>query len=129
MTAITLPATPGELMAPTTAEPAATPGLLPTADQAGKVESHGIDYIPETERHGRARELFAVWAAPNVGYLALVVGGTLVLMGLSLWQALAVIVVGNLFSVLTGTWPPAAQPRAPPARSSPAQCSGSGVTG
>src|SRR5690349_6498343 len=89
-------------MAPTTAEPAATPGLLPTADQAGRVETHGIDYIPETERHGRARELFAVWAAPNVGYLALVVGGTLILMGLSLWQALAVIVVGNLFSVLTG---------------------------
>jgi NCS1 family nucleobase:cation symporter-1 len=89
-------------MAPMTAEPAATPGLLPAADQAGRVETHGIDYIPETERHGRARELFAVWAAPNVGYLALVVGGTLILMGLSLWQALAVIVVGNLFSVLTG---------------------------
>lgn len=89
-------------MAPTTAQPAATHSLLSAADQAGRVESHGIDYIPEAERHGRARELFAVWAAPNVGYLALVVGGTLVLMGLSLWQALAVIVVGNLFSVLTG---------------------------
>lgn len=82
------------LMTPTTDQP--------SADRLGQVETHGIDYIPETERHGRARELFAVWAAPNVGYLALVVGGTLILMGLSLWQALAVIVVGNLFSVLTG---------------------------
>ncbi|TQC50905.1 nitrate reductase [Rhodococcus sp. WS4] len=73
-----------------------------TADLAGRVESHGIDVIPDSERHGRARELFAVWAAPNVSYLALVVGGALILMGLTLWQALAVIVVGNLFSVLTG---------------------------
>jgi purine-cytosine permease-like protein len=30
------------------------------------VEAHGIDFIPDAERHGRARELFAVWAAPNV---------------------------------------------------------------
>src|SRR4029079_7017676 len=72
------------------------------SDRAGKVESHGIDFIPSSERHGRARELFTVWAAPNVSYLSLVVGGALVLMGLSLWQAVAVIVVGNLFSVFMG---------------------------
>ncbi|MFI8787655.1 hypothetical protein [Streptomyces sp. NPDC055105] len=32
----------------------------PPADQAGRVEAHGIDFIPDAERHGRARELFAV---------------------------------------------------------------------
>ena len=42
------------LMTPTTDQP--------SADRLGQVETHGIDYIPETERHGRARELFAVWA-------------------------------------------------------------------
>jgi purine-cytosine permease-like protein len=90
-------------MAPTTADTwAAAPDISPASDRAGRVETHGIDYIPDAERHGRARELFAVWATPNVSYLALVVGGALILMGLSLWQALAVIVVGNLFSVLTG---------------------------
>ncbi|MEU7576166.1 cytosine permease [Streptomyces sp. NPDC041068] len=68
-------------------------------DPAGRIEVHGIDHIPERERHGRPRELFAVWAAANVNYLSLVVGGTLILMGLTLRQALAVIVVGNL------TWP------------------------
>lgn len=71
-------------------------------DSAGHIEARGIDVVPDSERHGRARELFAVWAAPNVSYLSLVVGGALVLMGLQLWQALAVIVVGNLFSVLVG---------------------------
>jgi NCS1 family nucleobase:cation symporter-1 len=71
-------------------------------DRAGRVEAHGIDVIPDGERHGRARDLFGVWAAPNVSYLGLVVGGALVLMGLSLVQALVVIVVGNLLWALVG---------------------------
>ncbi|MGW4564860.1 purine-cytosine permease family protein [Streptomyces sp. NPDC004561] len=72
------------------------------AQGSGGIESHGIDHIPDSERRGRPRELFSVWAAANVNYLSLVVGGALVLMGLTLWQALAVIVVGNLFWLLTG---------------------------
>ncbi|MEU6118614.1 cytosine permease [Streptomyces sp. NPDC047117] len=74
----------------------------PALDRAGKVEARGIDFIPERERHGRARELWAVWAAPNVSYLSLVVGGALTVMGLSLWQSLAVILVGNLCWLLVG---------------------------
>ncbi|MFJ9342035.1 purine-cytosine permease family protein [Streptomyces sp. NPDC101733] len=71
-------------------------------DRPGRIEAHGIEHIPDSERHGHPRELFSVWAAANVNYLSLVVGGALVLMGLSLWQAVAVIVVGNLFWLLTG---------------------------
>ncbi|WP_455353394.1 purine-cytosine permease family protein [Streptomyces sp. SYSU K217416] len=78
------------------------PETPPLSDRAGRIEVHGIDYIPDGDRHGRPRELFAVWAAANVNYLSLVVGGALILMGLSLWQALAAIVAGNLFWVLTG---------------------------
>ncbi|MFF0752234.1 purine-cytosine permease family protein [Streptomyces sp. NPDC004267] len=80
-----------------------TPGRPgPGVDVPTRVESHGIDHIPDSERHGHPRELFAVWAAVNVNYLSLVVGGALVLMGLGLAQALAVIGVGNLFWLLTG---------------------------
>ncbi|MFJ3220182.1 purine-cytosine permease family protein [Kitasatospora sp. NPDC086801] len=71
-------------------------------ERAGRVEVHGIDHIPETERRGRARELFSVWAAASVNYLNLVVGGALVLAGLDLLQAFAVVVVGNLFWLGTG---------------------------
>ncbi|MFE0649935.1 purine-cytosine permease family protein [Streptomyces sp. NPDC059534] len=74
----------------------------PAADRPGRIEAHGIDHIPDDERHGHPRELFSVWAAANVNYLSLVIGGALVLMGLTLWQAVAVIVVGNLFWLLTG---------------------------
>ncbi|MDG9717721.1 cytosine permease [Streptomyces sp. DH24] len=77
-------------------------GAPPPAPRATRVEAHGIDHIPDQERHGRARQLFSVWAAANVNYLSLVIGGALVLMGLTLWQALAVIVAGNLFWLLTG---------------------------
>ncbi|MEU4926262.1 cytosine permease [Streptomyces yokosukanensis] len=73
-----------------------------TPERSGGIEAHGIDHIPDADRRGRPRELFSVWAAANVNYLSLVVGGALVLMGLSLWQAMAVIVVGNLFWLLTG---------------------------
>ncbi|WP_229909695.1 purine-cytosine permease family protein [Streptomyces flavofungini] len=92
---------------PTADKPAAPPTAdeqqaRPASDVAGRVEAHGIDYIPEHERHGHPRQLFSVWAAANVNYLSLVVGGTLILMGLTLGQALVVIVVGNLFWLLTG---------------------------
>ncbi|MEZ2371820.1 cytosine permease [Arthrobacter sp. RCC_34] len=73
----------------------------PGPETAVRLEAHGIDHIPEGERHGKARSLFSVWAAPNVSYLSLVVGAALVLMGLSLEQALWVIVVGNLFWAFT----------------------------
>jgi NCS1 family nucleobase:cation symporter-1 len=72
------------------------------ADRAGRIETHGIDYIPASERHGRPRSLFVVWAASNITYLYIVLGGTMVLLGLNVWQSLAVVVAGNLFWPLIG---------------------------
>ncbi|GAA3490800.1 purine-cytosine permease family protein [Streptomyces cremeus] len=74
----------------------------PPSERAVRVEAHGIDHIADGERHGHPRRLFSVWAAANVSYLNLVTGGALILMGLSLGQALAVIVAGNLLWLLTG---------------------------
>ena len=76
--------------------------MAPASDRAGRIETHGIDYVPDSERHGSARSLFMVWAASNVTYLYIVLGGTLVLLGLDVWQALAVVVAGNLFWGLVG---------------------------
>jgi len=66
-------------------------------DQFGHIETRGIDHIPAAERHGRPRELFAIWAASNVNYLYILLGGLLMLFGLNVWQGLAVVLVGNLF--------------------------------
>ena len=78
----------------------ATPA--PAADRAGHVERHGIDVIPASDRHGRPRELFWVWMSANVVYLYFVLGGVLVLLGLSLWEALAITVIGNLWWAAVG---------------------------
>ncbi|MFE3906684.1 purine-cytosine permease family protein [Streptomyces sp. NPDC059153] len=72
------------------------------SERAGHLETRGIDLVPADERGGRPRQLFAVWAAPNVSYLSFVVGATLILMGLTLPQAVGVILVGNLLWICTG---------------------------
>ena len=72
----------------------------PTAPATSR--RHGIDVIPPAERHGRPRELFWVWMSANVVYLYFVLGGVLVLLGLSIWEALAITVVGNLWWAAVG---------------------------
>ncbi|MFG3242895.1 purine-cytosine permease family protein [Streptomyces sp. NPDC086796] len=71
-------------------------------ERTGHMETRGIDLVPADERGGRPRQLFAVWAAPNVSYLSFVVGATLILMGLTLPQALGVVLTGNLLWICTG---------------------------
>lgn len=85
----------------TPATPAPAPAT-PTADRAGHVEQHGADVIPPSERHGRPRELFWVWMSANVIYLYFVIGGVLMLLGLSLWEALLITVLGNLWWAVVG---------------------------
>lgn len=67
------------------------------SDGFGRVEQHGIDPVPLGERHGRPRELFWVWAAANVNYLYIVLGGLLSVLGLGIVPGLVVVLVGNLF--------------------------------
>lgn len=72
------------------------------ADRAGRVESHGIDPVPDQDRHGHPRELFMVWAASNTAFLYIVTGAALVGLGLGPWRAIGIVVAGNLFWVLNG---------------------------
>ncbi|MGY0489404.1 purine-cytosine permease family protein [Streptomyces sp. WG-D5] len=74
----------------------------PATERAGQPETRGIDLVSDEERIGRPRQLFAVWAAPNVSYLSFAVGASLILMGLSLPQAIGVILAGNLLWICTG---------------------------
>lgn len=67
------------------------------------VEARGIEYVPAAERWGQPSRLFGMWAGAvwNVEFL---VYGTFAIafFGLSFAQAVPIIVVGNLFYVLTG---------------------------
>lgn len=71
-------------------------------DSATQLETRGIELVRPSERHGRARDLFAVWAAPNVSVLNFTIGATMILLGLEIWQAILVIFAACLLWVLPG---------------------------
>lgn len=71
-------------------------------DARGKIETHGIDVIPQEERHGRAWELFPVWFTGNLVFTYLLFGGILIQLGISVPVAIAIAVVGNLAWILVG---------------------------
>lgn len=71
-------------------------------DAATQPETRGIELIGAGERHGRARDLFFVWAAPSVSILNFTVGATLVLLGLELWQAVLVVIAGSALWAFPG---------------------------
>lgn len=73
-----------------------------TTDLVGHIEPHGISVIPEAERHGRPTELFWMWFTSNFTFLYILFGGILISLGLSLWEAVAIAFVGNLFYILLG---------------------------
>jgi len=67
------------------------------ADAFGKVESHGIDPIPEAERHGAAHELGFLWAGAFVNYASLFTASLLTTYyGLGVWDGLIATVSGTI---------------------------------
>lgn len=71
-------------------------------DTVGTVEGHGIDVIPDSERHGKPSDLFSFWLGSNVIFTYLLLGGILIELGLSLWTAVVIAVVCNLAWGLVG---------------------------
>jgi nucleobase:cation symporter-1, NCS1 family len=67
------------------------------------VEQRGIEHVPASARWGRPLNLFGMWAGA-VWNVEFVVYGALavVVFGLSFAQAVVMIVIGNLFYLLTG---------------------------
>ncbi len=82
-----------------------------------KVETHGIDAIPEAERHGRPRELGFLWAGAFVNYASLLTASLLTTYyGLGVWDGLAAVLVGTVvgaivLGLLSNTGPRSGQPQ------------------
>lgn len=67
------------------------------ADVFGKVETHGIDAIPASERHGVPRELAFLWAGAFVNYASLFTASLLTTYyGLGVWDGLAATALGTV---------------------------------
>ena len=65
-----------------------------------KWEVRSIDFIPETERHGKVQNLFFIWFSANMQITTIVTGALGVVLGLNLTGALLAIVIGNVFGAV-----------------------------
>lgn len=65
------------------------------------VEPHGIEAIPQHERHGRPRNIFTLWFSANLEFATLTTGVLAVgVFGLSFWQASIAIIAGTVLGAL-----------------------------
>ncbi|MGA9101425.1 cytosine permease, partial [Aeromicrobium sp.] len=82
--------------------------------RATEVEQHGIDTIPTEHRHSGPRDLFRIQFGGANTFATVILGTFPILLGLSLWEAVAATVLGvlvgalilmpmGLFGPLTGT--------------------------
>lgn len=60
-----------------------------------KVEVRSIDYIPESERHGKVSNLFFIWFTSNMQITTIVTGALGIVLGLNLAGTLLAILLGN----------------------------------
>ncbi len=77
-------------------------GHLPESDEVFHVETHGVDYIPLSERWARPRDVGSMWAGASVQVEYFIYGAILMTFGFTFWQALSVIVIGNVSYLLLG---------------------------
>jgi NCS1 family nucleobase:cation symporter-1 len=66
------------------------------------IERRGIDFVPDSERWAKPRDLFWMWAGASLQVENFVYGVVLMTFGFSFAQAVAVTVLGNLSYLLLG---------------------------
>jgi NCS1 nucleoside transporter family len=71
-------------------------------DRVIAVEPGGIEPVPDADKHGKPIHLLWTWASPNLEFATVFVGALAVFaFGLTFWQAVAALVLGNLLGALT----------------------------
>jgi purine-cytosine permease-like protein len=69
-------------------------------DAVGKIETHGIDFIPERDRHSSPRNIFYILIGANLTFGLIVLGWLPFSFGLSWWAGFWSIVIGDLVGAL-----------------------------
>ncbi|MEA2483346.1 MAG: hypothetical protein QOC55_1293, partial [Thermoleophilaceae bacterium] len=67
---------------------------MESADEVGRVEARGIDYVPEGERQSRPRDLAWAMFGPQFGFGNMVFGSFGIVFGLSWWSTFTAVTVG-----------------------------------
>lgn len=63
-------------------------------DEVGRVETRGIDQIPDVERNSNPRNMAAAFAAVQFSFVIIVFGQLPIIWGLGFWSTLAAVTVG-----------------------------------
>src|SRR2546430_15201131 len=63
-----------------------------------KVETHGIEPIPASERKGSPRDVAWLWVAAFANFVSLITGGLLVTFGLGVAEAIVAVAVGSVLA-------------------------------
>ncbi|MFJ4844678.1 MULTISPECIES: purine-cytosine permease family protein [unclassified Streptomyces] len=83
-------------------------GRMPAAAGDLRIEAHGIQPVPETNRYGGPGRLFTVWFAPNLTMTGVFTGTIGIALGLDFATALAAVVLGTVIGAIPtaylGTW-------------------------
>lgn len=80
-----------------TPQPPGTAEITSDTDTGVRFDEHGILPIPDQERDCSSWELFWIWCGANIAPINWVLGALGITLGLSLFETLIVVVVGNLF--------------------------------
>jgi NCS1 nucleoside transporter family len=71
-------------------------------DRIAAVEPGGVEFIPAGDRHGTPLQLMWTWTSPNLEFATIFVGILGVgIFGLSFWQAVLALLIGNLLGSLS----------------------------
>lgn len=70
-------------------------GTKEKVDKVGRVESFGIEYIPEEDRRSRPRNILWILFGGSMTFGIIVVGWVPVALGLGWWESVSAIVVGS----------------------------------
>ncbi|HWF49057.1 MAG TPA: cytosine permease [Solirubrobacteraceae bacterium] len=83
-------------MTTTAPGPSAAAETTGGVDEVGRIETRGIETIPEEERHSRPINVSKMITGSAMGYSAIVLGWLPVAFGLSWWSSFTAIIVGAL---------------------------------
>jgi len=73
----------------------------PKSDRPWNIETNGTNVIPDSDRHGKPRELFWIWAGANIGILGVTYGAFLVVFySLNLVQGIIAAFLGAVLGFL-----------------------------
>jgi purine-cytosine permease-like protein len=71
------------------------PPTVANVDAVGKVESYGIEHIPDADRHSRPRNLLWILFGGSMTFGIIVIGWVPVSLGLGWWASCSAILVGS----------------------------------